>query len=135
MSFLGTRAGILADMTLIIQIVAFVLLFSGVIYAKKKKYPEHFKIAYLVVFLGLLAFLWMGFSLINNFQALIYNLASPVSLLAVIHVTAGLAALLAGISFALNRFIRKIRDNMRVSFLLWGFAFLFGIVLYALYYL
>ncbi len=135
MSFLGTRASIFADVTLIVQIIAFILLFSGVIYAKRKNYPKHFKMAYIVVFMALLAFLWMSFSLINNLQALISNLTSSRSMFAVIHVVVGLAALLAGVSFAFNRFIRKIRNNMRITFLLWVFALLLGIALYTMYYL
>ncbi len=135
MSFLGTQAVFLADLTLIVQIAAFVILLSGVIYVKKKNLQNHFKMADIAVFFGLLAFLWMGFSLVKNFKTLILNITASSSLFTIIHVAIGLIALITGVLFVSNRYIKKIRFNMRIAFLLWAMALFFGIVLYTMYYL
>ncbi len=134
MSFLGTQAVFLADLTLIVQIAAFVILSSSVIYVKKKNFQNHFKMADIAVFCGLLAFLWMGFSLVKNFKTLILNITASSSLFTIIHVVIGLIALLIGVFFTSNRYVKKIRSNMRMTFLLWALALFFGIVLYTMYY-
>ncbi len=135
MSILGTPAGIFADLTLILQTIAFIILIIGVLYVKKKKFSNHYKIADIVVFLCILSFLWMGFSFINNFKSIIYNITALISLVVMIHILAGLLALITGIFFVFNRFIRKVRNTMRITFLLWMATLLLGILLYALFYI
>ena len=135
MSILGTPAGIFADLTLILQTIAFIILIIGVLYVKKKKFSNHYKIADIAVFLGILSFLWMGFSFINNFKSIIYNITALTSLVVMIHILAGLLALITGIFFVFNRFIRKVRNTMRITFLLWMATLLLGILLYALFYI
>ena len=135
MSILGTPAGIFADLTLILQIAAFIILVIGVLHVKKKKFSNHYKMADIAVFLAILTFLWMSFSLINNFKAIIFNITAPTSLVVLIHFTLGLLALLSGLFFVFDRFIKKIRNSMRIVFLLWGAALLLGILLYTMFYL
>ncbi len=135
MSILGTPAGIFADLTLILQIVAFIMLIIGVLYVKKKKFSNHYKMADIAVFFAMLTFLWMSFSFINNFKSLIYNIKALTSLVVTIHVFAGLLALITGIFFVFNRFIKKVRNSMRITFLSWTAALLLGILLYALFYI
>ncbi len=134
MSILGTRAGLMADLAIIIQTAAFIILISGVIYIKKKDYQRHFKLADIAVFFAILSFLWMGYSLMNNFQALISNISASRNLIAVIHIITGLIVLLTGIFFVANRYIKKIRNNMRMVFTLWAFALFLGFLLYIMYY-
>jgi uncharacterized membrane protein YozB (DUF420 family) len=134
MSILGTQAGLMADLAIIVQTSAFVILVSGVIYIKKKNYQRHVNLADIAVFLGILSFLWMGFSFISNFQLLISNISVSVNLIAIIHAITGLIVLITGIFFATNRYIKKTRNNMRMVFLLWAVAFFLGFELYIMYY-
>jgi len=134
MSILGTRAGLIADLAIIVQAAAFIILVSGVIYIKKKNYQRHVKLADIAVFFGMLSFLWMGFSLMNNFQALISNISASRNLITIIHIITGLIVLITGISFAANRYIKKFQNNMRMAFLLWAFALFLGFILYIMYY-
>ena len=135
MSFPGTSASLLANLTLIVQIAAFTILLFGVMHAKKKEFLIHFKTADLTVIFGFLAFLWMSSRFVTNFRPIILHMTSWESLLAITHVVAGLLALSGGLAFALNRFIKKTSIPMRVVFLAWTIALLLGIALYGTYYL
>ncbi len=135
MGFLGTRAGPFADLTLIIQIAGFIILCLGVMYVKRRNFLRHFKMTRVAVFIGVIAFIWMVSSLIINFQAIIYHITNLRSLLTVVHVIIGVPALLTGISFALDRLIKKISYNMRSVFLLWTSALFLGIIVYISYYI
>lgn len=134
MSFPDTNAGLLANLTLLLQIAAFVLLLSGVMHAKKKKFLKHFKTADIAVISGILAFLWMGLSLLNNSHALISSLTSPITILTLFHAAIGSLTLLGGMAFVSNRFIKKTQAPMRIIFLFWSLALLLGITLYIMYY-
>jgi len=135
MVFSVAYVGFFANLTLIVQIAAFIILLFGVLHAKKKEFSKHFKAADIAVILGIMAFLWMSSRFVNNFRPIILNLTSPVSLLAIAHVVAGLLALSGGIAFVLNRFIKKTLIPMRMVFLAWTIALLLGIALYAIYHL
>jgi uncharacterized membrane protein YozB (DUF420 family) len=134
MSFLGTRAGPFSDLTSVIQITGFVILSLGVIYAKRNDFSKHFTLERVSVLLAVIAFLWMGSSLLINFKALIFNLETQSSLLTVFHVIFGIIALLAGIFLAFDRLIKKTRNSMRAMFLLWTAALFLGIAVYMIYY-
>ncbi len=134
MSFLGTRAGPFADLALVIQIAGFIILCLGVMYAKRKDFLKHFTLERVTVLLAVIAFLWMGSSLLINYQALIYQLTTLPSLLTVFHVIFGIIALLASIFLAFDRLIKKTRNSMRTMFLLWSAALFLGIAVYMIYY-
>ncbi len=135
MSFPGTSASFLANLTLMVQIAAFMILLFGVMHAKKKDFLKHFKTADIAVIFGILAFMWMSYRFLNNFRAIITNITSQDSLLLIVHVVAGLLGLSGGIAFVLNKFIKKTLIPMRVIFLAWTIALLLGIALYATYYM
>ena len=135
MSFPVTSASFLANLTLILQIAAFMILLFGVMHEKKKEFLIHFKTADLTVIFGFLAFLWMSSRFVTNFHPIILHVTSLDSLLAIAHVVAGPLALSGGLGFALNRFIKKTLIPMRVVFLAWTIALLLGIALYASYYI
>ena len=135
MSILGTRAGLFADLALILQIAGFVILCLGVISAKKGDFLKHFTAARVTVLLGVMTFLWMGPSLIRNFQALASHLTTLSSLLMIFHVIIGTLALLTGTFFAFDRLIKKTRNHMRTMFILWSAALFLGIVIYTIYYM
>lgn len=134
MSILSTRAGLFADLALIIQIAGFIILCLGVMYAKRKDFLKHFTLERVTVLLAVIAFLWMGFSLLINFQVFIFHLTVLSNLLTVFHVIIGIFSLLSGIFLAFDRIIKKTRISMRTMFLLWSAALLLGIAVYMIYY-
>lgn len=134
MSFLGTRAGPFADLALVIQIIGFIILCLGVMYVKRKDFLKHFTLERVTVFLAVIAFLWMGSSLLINYQALIYQLTTLPNLFTVFHAIFGVTALLSGIFLAFDRLIKKTRNSMRTMFLLWSAALFLGIAVYMIYY-
>ncbi len=136
MGFLGTRAGPLADLALIISIAGFIVLCIGVVYAKRKIFPVHFKMTRFAVLLTIIAFLlWMGFSLIRSFQLIISHLTSLPILVTVFHSIIGASVLVAGTFLALDRIIRKSRNPMRTVFIFWVLALLLGITTYFMRYI
>ncbi|MDO8727792.1 MAG: hypothetical protein Q7J35_17175 [Candidatus Methanoperedens sp.] len=135
MSFPVTSASFLANLTLMLQIAVFFILFLAVMHAKKKEFLKHFKKADIAVIFGILAFFWMSYRFVSNLRPIILHITSPDSLLVIAHAVAGLLALSGGLAFALNRFINKTLIPMRLVFLAWTIALLLGIALYALYYM
>jgi len=134
MNFPGTYAGFLANLTLIVQSAAFMILLFGVMNAKKKNFSKHFKAADIGVFSCILAFLWMGLSFLNNYGAIISRPTSPIIMLTLLHAAIGSMALIGGIAFVSNRFIKKTMVPMRIIFLFWALALFLGITLYIMYY-
>jgi len=133
MGFLGTVASSSADMTLVVQIAGFIILFSGSVYVKRKDFPKHFKLARIAVFLGVVTLIWMAYSLILHFLtgALFLDIYGA---LLIVHAAVGSLALFAGVSFAFDRLIRKTINPMRIVFLLWIAALFLGIIFYISYY-
>ncbi len=76
MGFLGTRAGPLADLALIISIAGFIILCLGVVYAKRGVLVRHFTMTRLAVFLLVIAFIWMGPRFIGSLPIIIFRLTS-----------------------------------------------------------
>lgn len=128
-------AGIFANANIVLQVAVFIILVIGVINARKKNFPAHFKFAYVAASLLAVSFLWMGYSFVINFPALLANISSSGSLLSLAHPVAGFAALSGGLAFALNRFITKTLIPMRFVFTAWTISLLLGIALYIQYYL
>ncbi|VVB87651.1 Uncharacterised protein [uncultured archaeon] len=135
MGFLGTRAGPLADIALIISIAGFIILCLGVMYAKRGIFVRHFKMTRLAVLLLIIAFIWMGPRFIGSFHIIIFRLTSLTILITVLHAIIGASALLAGIFLAFDRVIKKTRYPMRTVFLLWILALLLGIATYIVRYI
>jgi hypothetical protein len=138
MGFLGTRAGSLADLALIISIAAFIILCLGVVYAKRGILLRHFKTTRLAVLLLIIAFIWMGPRFIGSVHIIIVRLkvltALPI-LITVFHAVIGTSALLAGIFLGFDKVIKKTRYPMRTVFLLWILALFLGIVTYIVRYI
>jgi len=129
MVFLGNVTSSFADMTLGVQITGFFILFSGSIYAKRKKFLNHFKMSRIAVFLGIVSLIWMGYSLISHIQtgAIFFD---AIGTLFILHTAIGSLALLAGVFYAFDRLIRKTIIPMRAVFLLWTAALFLGIIFY-----
>jgi NAD/NADP transhydrogenase beta subunit len=130
MGFLGTRAGPIADLALIISIAGFIILCLGVVYAKRGILLTHFKMTRLAVLLLIIAFIWMGPRFIGSFRIIISRLTALPILITVFHAVIGTSAMLAGIFLAFDIVIRKTRYPMRTVFLLWILALLLGIATY-----
>jgi NAD/NADP transhydrogenase beta subunit len=138
MGFLGTRAGPLADLALIISIAGFILLCFGVVYAKRGILLSHFKMAKLAVLLLIIAFIWMGPRFIGSVHIIIarYTVLTALPILiTVFHAVIGTSALLAGIFLGFDKVIKKTRYPMRTVFLLWILALFLGIVTYIVRYI
>lgn len=130
MGLLGTRASSFSDMVLIAQTAGFLILFSGLIYAKKKNFLKHDNLAKISVLIGSLSFVWMGYSLISNFLAFISMTFR--GLLIVSHAVIGLLALFTGIFFVLDE-LKKTKTAMIVTFISWAVAIFLGVLLYTIY--
>ncbi len=136
MGFLGTRAGPLADLALIISIVAFIILCLGVVYAKRGIFSRHFRMTRLAVLLTIIAFLlWMGFSLLRSFQTIISHLTNLPILITVFHAIIGASVLVAGMFLAIDMIIKKSRFTMRTVFIFWVLTLVLGITTYFMRYI
>jgi NAD/NADP transhydrogenase beta subunit len=134
MSFLGTRAGPLADLALIISIAGFIILCLGVVYAKRGILLRHFKMTRLAVLLLIIAFIWMGPRFIGSIHIITSRLTALPILITVFHAVIGISALLTGIFLAFDMVIKKTRYPMRTVFLLWILALFLGIATYIVRY-
>lgn len=132
MGILGTSASSFADMTLAAQAAGFVILCSGAAYVRRKNFLKHDEMAKIAVFLGGLSFIWMGYSLVSNFLALIS--LTYTGLLVASHVVTGLLALFMGIFLVFDE-IKKTKTSMRLAFSLWTIAMFLGVILYIVVYM
>lgn len=130
MGFLGTRASSFSDLVLIAQTAGFLILFSGLVYARKKNFSNHDKMAKIAILIGSLSFVWMGYSLISNFLTLVAM--TFMGFLIVSHVIIGLLALFMGIFLILDE-IKKTKNSMRAIFISWAAAIFLGALLYIMY--
>lgn len=87
MSILGTRAGLISDLNLLLQIFIMIILFTGFFYAKRKiRYDMHGKIMGIAVFLNLLSLIFvMVPGAIGGLSSLLSRITQPIILLTTIH--------------------------------------------------
>ncbi len=135
MGFFGTAAGWPADTTLILQVAGFIILLSGIMYAKKKVFLRHFQMARITVALGIISLVWMLTSLVNSFQIISSHITALSSLLTLAHATIGVLAMTTGILLAFDRLITKTKTPMRTVFLIWAAALFLGTIVYIRYYI
>jgi uncharacterized membrane protein YozB (DUF420 family) len=127
MGFLLTNSSSFADMVLIVEIAGFLFILRSVLYAKKKKFIEHDKMAKIAVILGSMSFVWMGYSFVLNFLPFIR--LDLMGLLIVSHGITGLVALFIGILLLFND-IKKTKISMRLAFFSWIIVTFLGIIIY-----
>ncbi len=132
MGFLGNEANLFADMTLIAQIVGFLILILGRVYAKRKKFLKHDRTAKISVLLGSLALIWMGFSLVSDILPLIST--TSVGALIFFHMITGSLALFMGIFLVLGE-IKKTKIYMIITFFSWTAAIFLGVMSYFILFL
>jgi len=130
---LGTRAGLQADLNLIFQVVIFLLLVVGYVFAKRRNMASHGRIMNVVAALNLFSILAvMGPSVvINLFPLLIYY--PTIGTTTLIHALTGGFAAALGTTWGFRKF-RNIKMWMRVTSILWLLGFVLGIANYVLGY-
>lgn len=130
MVFPGSEASLFADMNLIAQTAGILILFSGSLYARRKNFFKHDKMAKIAVSLASLSLIWMGFSLVSNF--LLHVSLTLSGLLIVSHSVIGMLALFLGVFMVLDE-IKKTKTLMRVVFFSWNLALLLGVIMYIVF--
>ena len=133
----GTRASILSDLNLMLQILLLVILLVGFRLGKKKtgsSLKMHGRLMTILVALnGLLVLLVMGPSLFLNFGAAVEEVVVIGFPLTLLHHSIGLIAEILGLVLVFRKF-GKVRTWMRVTFTCWLGALLLGIGFYVIYY-
>ncbi|UCH32492.1 MAG: hypothetical protein JSV05_03695 [Candidatus Bathyarchaeota archaeon] len=140
----GTKAVLITDVNLLIQIIAFALIFVGFGYKTKAKFRNHGVVMGAAVFLHLISFLIaMGPSFLDGFEFF----TTDTSLLGVqtmwVHAVTGAIALVLGIVIVASWIVRvsdiaactRRKRLMDVTVLLWLISLIFGIATYINFYL
>jgi uncharacterized membrane protein YozB (DUF420 family) len=140
----GTHAVLTTDINLLIQIIAFLLLLTGLIYKAKGKFRIHGSVMGVAVFMHLISFLLaMGPSLFINFEFFTTDTAYTGVKTLWVHAITGAVALILGIvlvvawifqSSNVKACVRRKR-LMDVTALLWTISVIFGVATYLLFYL
>ena len=138
--FLGRPSTFGADLNLLIQIGAGLVLLAGLLLARHSRYGLHglFQATALVITLIMTA-LWMFPAYRDNYGPAIFRLGNRVSMATAAHVVTGTAALLLGVYVVLVagtplipralRF-RNYKRWMRTLIVLWWVALLLGVLTY-----
>jgi len=133
----GTRASLLSDASLLLQIILLVILFVGFRLGKKKTASSldmHGWLMKLLVALNTLSILFvMGPSFFLNFSAVVEEIFFIGFPLTLIHHAIGLVAEILGIILVFRKF-GKVRSWMRITFTLWLVSLLLGLGFYVRYY-
>lgn len=142
--FLGTKAGLGADLTLILMIVAAVLFTVGVVLAKRKRMQAHGRVQTAAVCLNaVLVLFWMVRSLfVYIIPEIPSKLGQSMYAVTTVHAVVGLVGMLLGVFIVLrtsDRVPQRLRFTdyklfMRVSYMLYMLAALGGVLAYILIY-
>ena len=134
MGFLGTRAGLPADINLTMQIIILSILITGISFAKKKNFLVHGRIQTVAVFLQtILMFTVMLPSLIVNFGVVLAELYSTGVLITIAHTILGGIAWILGVILVFKKF-GNVRMWMRIEASVWFVSILLGFSFYINYY-
>jgi uncharacterized membrane protein YozB (DUF420 family) len=145
LGLLGTKAPLVSDISLLLEISILIVLFVGRRYAKKGKYKTHGFIMTSAVTLHALTILLV---MTPSFALFVDVLGSDPAILGLIgtiivsiHVPAGLVAEILGVLFVAQWGFKptigciKRRRLMLPLFLLWALSSILGIAIYAVYFL
>lgn len=142
--FLGTSAGLVADVNLVAQGIMVLAILYGLIRVKQRAASTHCNImAILTVVNGILIIGIMNPSFFRALPAARHNLQAPVNLLLLGHAGLGALAEILAIYVVIKTrssllappSLRNTRTVMRVTWVLWLLSALCGGLLYALWYL
>jgi uncharacterized membrane protein YozB (DUF420 family) len=138
MGFLGTQAGIPADVNLILQIAILCALLVGRSRAKRKNFRQHGTIMAVALTLNAasLATIMLP-SLLLGLGFVVANPENPLSIIAILHAGLGTVSLFLGIYLVMTwRFSKplvaclKNRRLMKPTIILWTTTAIIGILLY-----
>lgn len=141
--FLGTKAGIQADLNLLLHLAILLLIVTGFTFARRKRFEIHEKWMFSgIVLVAISFFAWMAPSYIGNFHVIVNELYSPGVMVTNIHVALGTITGILAIYIILRmkfdlpqRFtVKRVKRLMRTTFTLWWLTFIFGLSFYLIYY-
>ena len=140
---LGTKAGIQADLNLLVHLALLLLIITGFTFARKKKFEIHEKWMFSAIVLAAISFFaWMAPSYIDNFHVIVEELYSPGVIVTNIHVAlGGITGILAVYIILRMKFdlpqkftVKRVKRLMRTTFTLWWLTFISGLSFYLIYY-
>ena len=121
--FPDSRSLTLSDLSLLIQILSF-LLFLYAVYIKRKSMAKHGKIAGVAFYLALPSIFYMLYSRARGLTLPYYN-----SLMG-LHMLIGILTIFTGILFVTNRWKWKVKKYMDLEIILLMGTFFLGITIY-----
>ncbi len=138
MSILGTRAEMIHDLNLILQILIIIILFTGAYYTKRRvRYNIHGRVMGSAVLLNAISILLvMAPRLLGSINFLASTMTQTPSQITVIHPAFGLVAEILGLATIValrpcgSKMGTNIRCLMRVTFIIWSITFLIGLSVY-----
>ena len=140
---LGTKAGIQADLNLLLHLAILLLIVTGFTFARWKRFEIHEKWMFSgIVLVAISFFAWMAPSYIGNFHVIVNELYSPGVIVTNIHVALGTITGILAIYIILRmkfdlpqKFtVKRVKRLMRTTFTLWWLTFIFGLSFYLIYY-
>ena len=140
---LGTKAGIQADLNLLLHLAILLLIVTGFTFARRKRFEIHEKWMFSgIVLVAVSFFAWMAPSYIGNFHVIVDELYSPGVMVTNIHVALGTITGILAIYIILQmkldlpqKFtVKRVKRLMRTTFTLWWLTFIFGLSFYLIYY-
>jgi len=140
---LGTKAGIQADLNLLLHFAILLLIVTGFTFARRKRFEVHEKWMFSgIVLVAISFFAWMAPSYIGNFHVIVNELYSPGVMVTNIHVALGTITGILAIYIILRmnfdlpqKFtMKRVKRLMRTTFTLWWLTFIFGLSFYLIYY-
>ena len=140
---MGTKAGIQADLNLLVHLAILILIIAGFTFARKKKFGIHEKWMFsAIVLVAISFFAWMAPYYIDNFHVIVEELYSPGVMVTNIHVALGTITGILAIYIVLRmkfdlpqKFtVKRVKRLMRTTFTLWWLTFIFGLSFYLIYY-
>ena len=140
---MGTKAGIQADLNLLLHLAILLLIVTGFTFARRKRFEIHEKWMFSgIVLVAISFFAWMAPSYIGNFHVIVNELYSPGVMVTNIHVALGtITGILAGYIILRMKFdlpqkftVKRVKRFMRTTFTLWWLTFIFGLSFYLIYY-
>ena len=143
MGLLGTHAGILADLNLIIQLMMLCVLIFGRSRAKGKNFGLHGRMMAVAVVLNAASLATVMLpSLMLGLGFLVTNSTNPISIITILHAIIGTIAELLGIYLVLKwrfskTFVECIKNKrlMNPTIILWITTALLGVILYIGFYI
>jgi uncharacterized membrane protein YozB (DUF420 family) len=141
--FLGTKAGIEADLNLLLHLAILLFILIGFTFARRKRFEVHEKWMFsAIVLVGLSFFAWMVPSYISNWHVILEEFYSPGVIITNIHVALGIVSGILAIYIVLRmKFdlppkltVKRVKRLMRTTFTLWWLTFIFGLSFYVVYY-